>query len=362
MYDNAGTETATDDETATEAAWLTVTPTSGAAGEQTVELAATPKITEESRTAYVDIACGEESVRLTVTQTGASDDTNFSALFDPEFAKVLQDKKYISDAKKITRQDMTNIAAITELNISGDAWLFGSLTSLQGIEYFKSLAVLNCYFNRLTTLDVCNCTALTTLACNYNKLTSLDVSGCTELTKLYCNRNLLTSLDVSKNTKLTWLNCDYNQLPTLDVSNNTELTRLWCNENQLTELDVNNNTKLTTLDCSYNSLASLDVSKNTELEELQCYKNQLTELNVSNNTALTWLDCSSNQLTELDVSKNTALIYLDCNGNPGDGESVFPVKVWADFNLNSIPSDFTKGSWEYGGKTITIDYRTATAE
>ena len=322
VYDNAGTGTGTetDDETATEAAWLTVTPASGAAGKQTVELAATPKITEESRTAYVDIACGKQSVRLTVTQTGASDETNFSALFDPEFAKVLQDKKYISDAKKITRQDMTNIAAITELNISGDAWLFGSLTSLQGIEYFKSLAVLNCYFNRLTTLDVCNCTALTTLACNYNKLTSLDVSGCTELTKLYCNRNLLTSLDVSKNTKLTWLNCDYNQLPTLDVSNNTELTRLWCNENQL------------------------------------------TELNVSNNTALTWLDCSSNQLTELDVSKNTALIYLDCNGNPGDGESVFPVKVWADFNLNSIPSDFTKGSWEYGGKTITIDYRTATAE
>ena len=45
--------------------------------------------------------------------------------------------------------------------------------------------------------------------------------------------------------------------------------------------------------------------------------------------------------------------------HPGDGESVFPVKVWADFNLNSIPSDFTKGSWEYGGKTITIDFQKA---
>ena len=359
MYDNAGTETATDDETATEAAWLTVTPTSGAAGEQTVELAATPKITEESRTAYVDIACGEESVRLTVTQTGASDDTNFSALFDPEFAKVLQDKKYISDAKKITRQDMTNIAAITELNISGDAWLFGSLTSLQGIEYFKSLAVLNCYFNRLTTLDVCNCTALTTLACNYNKLTSLDVSGCTELTKLYCNRNLLTSLDVSKNTKLTWLNCDYNQLPTLDVSNNTELTRLWCNENQLTELDVNNNTKLTTLDCSYNSLASLDVSKNTELMWLECDSNQLTSLDVSGCAALTWLECSSNQLKSLDVSKNTALTVLYCHGNPGDRESKFPVTAW--FDSTAVPADLyiPYTSWTYEDKTIAIDFQKA---
>ena len=257
---------------------------------------------------------GSAAEWLTVSQ-GLSDETNFSALFAPEFAQKLQGLEIIADAGNITLDDMEKIAAITELNVSGS-----SLTSLQGIEYFESL---------------------TTLLCASNSLETLDVSNNTELEDLQCYENQLTKLDVSKNTALTWLSCDYNQLPTLDVSNNTELTMLWCNENQLTELDVNNNTKLEILYCDTNKLETLDVSNNPALTELQCF---------------------SNQLTELDVSKNTALIYLDCNGNPGDGESVFPVKVWADFNLNSIPSDFTKGSWEYGGKTITIDYRTATAE
>lgn len=254
VYDNAGTEAATeaatDDETATEAAWLTVTPASGAAGEQTVELTAAPKITEESRTAYVDIACGEESVRLTVTQTGTSDETNFSALFATEFAQKLQGLEIIADAGNITLDDMEKIAAITELNVSGS-----SLTSLQGIEYFESL---------------------TYLGCNYNKLTSLDVSGCTALTVLYC------------------------------------------------------------------------------------YDNQLTTLNVSNNKELESLRCSSNQLKSLDVSQNTALTTLYCGGNPGDGESVFPVTVWADFNLNRIPDKFTKDSWVLdNGTTISPVYQKA---
>lgn len=69
------------------------------------------------------------------------------------------------------------------------------------------------------------------------------------------------------------------------------------------------------------------------------------------------LYCYSNQLTALDVSQNTRLEYLDCSYNPGDGISVFPVTAW--FGNDAIPSDFTEGSWTYGDKTITIDYRKA---
>lgn len=69
------------------------------------------------------------------------------------------------------------------------------------------------------------------------------------------------------------------------------------------------------------------------------------------------LYCYSNQLTALDVSQNTRLEYLDCSYNPGDGISVFPVTAW--FGNDAIPSDFTKGSWTYGDRTIYIDYRKA---
>ena len=338
MYDNAGTgtETETDDETATEAAWLTVTPASGAAGKQTVELAATPKITEESRTAYVDIACGKQSVRLTVTQTGASDETNFSALFAPEFAQKLQGLEIISDAEKITLQEMAEIAAITELDVSSS-----SLTSLQGIEYFESLTRLICYVNSLTSLDVSNNSALT---------------------ELWCYSNQLTELDLSKNTALMWLVCNNNQLGTLDVSGCSVLTTLYCDSNSLASLDVSKNPTLTTLNCRSNSLVSLDVSNNTALTTLMCYNNQLTTLDVSGCSVLTTLYCDSNSLASLDVSKNTALTVLYCHGNPGDRESKFPVTAW--FDSTAVPADLyiPYTSWTYEDKTIAIDYRTATAE
>ena len=211
--------------------WLTVTPASGTAGEQTVELSATRNYRTSARTAYADLACGEQSVRLTVTQAAASDDTDFTTLFDPDFAKELQKQGIIADAENITPEDMEKIATMTELDVSGTYENPGTLTSLQGIEYFESLTQLSCYYNQLTTLDISANTALTELYCYGNQLTSLDVSANMALTWLSCSYNSLETLDISKNTALTWLDCSSNSLTTLDVSANTALTWLSCENN-----------------------------------------------------------------------------------------------------------------------------------
>ena len=324
------------DDAESAADWLTVTPASGTAGEQTVELSATRNYRTSDRTAYADLVCGEQSVRLTVTQAAASDDTDFTTLFDPDFAKELQKQGIIADAENITPEDMEKIATMTELDVSGTYENPGTLTSLQGIEYFESLTQLSCYYNQLTSLDISANTALTTLWCYNNSLTSLDVSGCTALTELSCPFNQLTSLDLSVNTALTGLSCGYNQLTTLDVSANTALTELYCYGNQLTSLDVSANMALMWLSCSYNSLETLDISKNT---------------------ALTQLDCSSNSLTTLDVSANTALTWLSCENNPGDGVSTFPVTAWFDNDTKPDNLEIYQGQWTYDGKTITIDFR-----
>ena len=318
--------------------WLTVTPASGTAGEQTVELSAAENTQTASRTAYVDLACGEETVRLTVTQAAASGETDFTVLFDPGFAQKLQELGHISDAENITSADMEKIAAITELDVSGTYENRGTLTSLQGIEYFESLTELVCYYNQLTSLDVSANTALTELECDDNQLTSLDVSANTALTELYCLSNQLTSLDVSANTALTVLDCSSNSLTSLDVSANTALTELWCGYNQLTSLDVSANTALTTLWCYYNQLESLDVSANT---------------------ALMVLECDDNQLTSLDVSANTALTFLECEDNPGDGVSTFPVTAWFDNDTKPDNLEIYQEQWTYGGKTITIEFQKA---
>ena len=238
-----------------------------------------------------------------------------------------------------------------------------NISSLQGIEYFTNLKVLNCrgeeYRNggKLTSLDVTHNTKLIRLICKHNQLTTLDVSnnieltildcGCNYLTnidlsenaelylfqcdsnqltsldishnkvlkQLYCKGNRLTSLDVSKNFALTTLECPGNQLTSLDVSNNAALTSMNCDRNELTSIVFSNNAVLTKIHCTNNRLTSLDVSHSTTLKELWCYNNQLTSLDVSNNTALTSLSCQNNQLTSLDVGNNTALKEMWCFNN-----------------------------------------------
>ena len=61
-----------------------------------------------------------------------------------------------------------------------------SIQSLKGIEHFTKLVSLDCWNNRLTSLDV-----------SQNK----------KLEGLYCHINQMTALDVSKNKHLKSLNC-----------------------------------------------------------------------------------------------------------------------------------------------------------
>ena len=154
--------------------------------------------------------------------------TNFP---DEKFRNWLLQQDYGKDGKLTT----TEIAATTTLDVS-KSWntlAEEKIADLTGIEYF---------------------TALTVLDCGWNKLTSLDVSKNTALEKLFCERNELIKLDVLKNTALTTLSCNFNQLTALDVSKNTKLTQLQCIENKLTALDVSGCTNLQIFHCYNNQI------------------------------------------------------------------------------------------------------------
>ena len=296
-----------------DAAWLAVTPANGAAGEQGLTLSADNNFRNAPRTARLDLACGGQTVQVAVTQSasGFDDTTDLTDFFDPQFAQDLQLFGIIPDAEQILFKD---VAYITTLQIN---YRTSTSTSLQGIEFFKSLEILEC---------------------ESPLLTSLDVSANTALKELYCRDNLFTSLDVSANTALEVLSCGGGTLASLDVSGNTALNKLHCYNNQLTSLDVSGCTALVTLNCRDNQLASLDVSANR---------------------ALLYLFCYNNRLTSLDVSANTALLRFYCYDNPGDGESKFPVTAW--FDNETVPEglDVDKLEWTYNGKTITVDYQKA---
>ena len=227
----------------------------------------------------------------------------------------------------------------------------------------------------LKTVDVSNCTSMTSLSCNNNALTSLNVSGCTALTTvsinnnnftslptlpstletLYCSGNQLTSLS-SLPSSVKYLICGGNKftsltltgrnnLRSLNISSTTTLTSLDCSSNMLSYLNVDGCSALTSLDCRSNSLSELNylpsslktlycqgnhlssLTLPTSLQTLYCGANNfsgtlsltgrsaLKTLNVQNNTGITTLNCYSNALTSLDVSGCTALTTLNCYSN-----------------------------------------------
>ena len=324
--------------TGEDADWLTVTPAIGTAGSKSVTLTAAPRITEESRTAYVDIACGAQTVQITVTQTGASADADFTSLFDPVFADFLEQEDIISDVGKITRQDMETIASVTELEIGSGHSSSECLTDLRGIEFFKSLKHLGFQETAWTSLDVSGCSTLTLLYCLRTEFTKLNVSGCTALRTLDCEGDRLTSLDAGGCTALEILSCKKSRLTSLNISGCTALKELNCRDNQLATLDLGQCPELQKLDCCDNGMTSLDISHCTALQELHCF---------------------DNLLTGLDISKNRALNYLRCERNPGNGLSTFPITAWFDNETRPESLSINYLSWVYNNRDTTIDFRKA---
>ena len=75
------------------------------------------------------------------------------------------------------------LATYKDMNV---AYNHNNIASLQGIEFFTNLNVLNC---------------------NRNKLTSVNLSNNKQLEWLIIYRNQLTSLDMTSNTRLKYLRC-----------------------------------------------------------------------------------------------------------------------------------------------------------
>ena len=243
-------------------------------------------------------------------KTIAIDKANFP---DDNFREYLLNQDYGQDG----------VLTETEIMFIDDMDVYDmEISSLQGIEYFTALTVLDCEDNELTTLDISKNTALVKLYCSMNYLTSLDITNNVALKCLSCYDNELTSLDVSKNTALTFLDCEENKITALDISMCTELESLTCGDNELTQLDISNLTYLESLNCYYNNLTTLDVSNNPNLEYLNCENNQLSSLDISNNPNLGLVFCDGNQISSLDFTNNPLLYFVSLTRNKISGQNM----------------------------------------
>lgn len=169
------------------------------------------------------------------------------------------------------------------------------ISSIEGIEFFPNLEVLDCAENLIKVIDTSN---------------NLSIR------QISCQKNLIESLDISKNLFLKYLNCSHNQtLKSIDISQNKFLEFLYCGSCSLSDLDFSQNNQLLTLSCYFNSLERINLLNNCKLIQLRVRRCSLDEIDLSSLAELEFLDCSENSLFGLDVQNNKKLVYLNCNGN-----------------------------------------------
>ena len=199
------------------------------------------------------LICTDKDVCVLVNATDIPcDEAHFS---DENFRSYIISNADSNLTYSISAQEA---AKVTEIDVADM-----SISSLGGIEHFKSLQILDCSGNELVSLDLSKNTSLKTLDCSNNQLTQLSIA-----------------------TALTDLNYSNNKVASLDLSKCTTLTNLNCSGNGISALNIGSNGKLASLDCSNNALTSLDVSKNGALESLKCDGNKITKVSVINNPEL----------------------------------------------------------------------------
>ena len=180
----------------------------------------------------------EEAVGIPIDEEHFPDDAFRAFLLEQEFGEdaILSEEE----------QKETNRLRINNKDIH----------SLQGIEYFTHLTVLQASGNPLGQLVMPRMEWLYTLDCQACQLTKLDVSQC---------------------PNIGVLRCFLNQLTTLDLSGKPSLRELEARDNLLAELTFKGTDSLNIIDVRNNRLIALDLSTQRNLNEVGIAGNPMDE-------------------------------------------------------------------------------------
>ena len=120
---------------------------------------------------------------------------------DQNFEQALIDLAIDSDGVVNGEVLTDDINTITQLDIANK-----NISTLNGIEDFEALEVLNCSYNNISSLDLSNNTALTSVNCRSNMLTALNVKN--------GNNDDLVTLNALDNIDLKCIQADAEATPT----------------------------------------------------------------------------------------------------------------------------------------------------
>ncbi|MDB5226441.1 MAG: hypothetical protein JWN78_634 [Bacteroidota bacterium] len=203
------------------------------------------------------------------------------------------------------------------------------IESFEGLQYFKTLVILQCYHNKATTLPIgspyievlyANDNKLTVLPelpqtlvdfnCSNNELTSIPALP-PMLKEFFCSNNHLTELPALP-PHLYQLAFYSNKIRTIPPMPDT-LAYLFCDDNLLTQLPAQLPSSLYIFSCANNLLVSLPPLPNS-LWQFVCNNNKLTTLpNIPQN--MNAITCDHNLLSSLPTLP-AGLKNLVCSDNP----------------------------------------------
>ncbi len=369
------------------------------------------------RVGVFKLLCGDSQQTFVVQQYARnSQSSNYVYLKDENFRNYCLANFDTNSDGKLSKEEALAVTEISCANLD--------IKSLDGIQYFKSLEVLNCRYNSiegelnlsgLTTLkeltadhnlysklDVSDCSALVSLVANDNysdaqsslefSLKEVNLKGCTALKYIKLQDNALESLDLSDCAELEELDASYNELTqinltnckklrlasvrtnhlnsVLDLSNCSELTYLGAWEAELTGLNVDGCTKLVQLIAYRNpNLKTVSLDACTALTELNLYETGITEIDVHNNPELVKLNLGyTGGLSSIDLSNNTKVVELNLQENKLAALDVSPCKNLTVLKAedNELTSINLKGCTElsqlylYNNQLESVDLSTNT--
>lgn len=166
------------------------------------------------------------------------------------FEVVLTDPRFRECVKALAQKEHWKTTSdVTQINCNNK-----KITSVEGIEQFKNLAVLSLYKNKIKQATISSLPLLTSLNLARNELVHIQVSELPLLENMYVFGNKLTALALTNLTNLKVIKANNNRLETLSFKNNSSLEKIYIFDNKLETVDIYGLPKMKMMDCRQNPM------------------------------------------------------------------------------------------------------------
>lgn len=244
--------------------WCSVSPASGKAGEVSVTIIGQANDSPNDRQVDLTIKADDAQATVVIIQKRGSDpNTIYIPFSDENFKKFCLNT---FDTNWDGKLSVAEAEVVEEISLYSESTNFASygIKSLDGIEYFTSLARFYCIGEPIKTIDLSKNTKLMHIQITQTELTNININGCAELEYLLLDMNKLDMLGVHNSSKLWMLSCSNNPLTSIDVSGYPNLSALHCWNTSLSSIDLSTNLNIASLVCHDNPKLT-EVWFNTEL-------------------------------------------------------------------------------------------------